>query len=95
MLGMLSTIIDDAIIQRIAFLQGQVSSDNKPQVNATFQHQIDILQSIDLEKLEKSISMRKAHLRQSKDIRETDRLFCELQALEGVQRQVTWNHEKY
>ena len=94
-LGILSTTTDDAIIQRIAFLQAQVSPNNKPEINATFQHQIDILQSIDLEKLEKSILMRKVHLRQSKDIHETDRLYCELEALEWVQRQVNRKHGTY
>ena len=94
-LGILSTTADDAIIQRIAFLQAQVSPVNKPEINATFQHQIDILQSIDLEKLQRSILMRKAHLSQSKDIRETDRLFSELEALEWVQRQVNRKHGTY
>jgi hypothetical protein len=32
--------------------------------------------------------MRKAHLKQTKDVRETDRLFCELETLEWLQRQV-------
>jgi hypothetical protein len=31
--------------------------------------------------------MRKAHLKQSKDVIETDRLFAELEALEWLQRQ--------
>jgi hypothetical protein len=89
----LSTAIDDAIMQRIAFLHKQLAPENKPEVNDTFQHQIDILQSIDLEILDKSILMRKEHLKKSKDTRETDRLFCELEALEWVEREIK-RHEK-
>jgi hypothetical protein len=48
----------------------------------------NILHSADLENLERSILMRKAHLKQSKGTRETDRLFVELKALEWLQRQV-------
>jgi hypothetical protein len=36
--------------------------------------------------------MRKAHLKQTKDIKEADRLFAELEALEWLQRQVK-NHQ--
>jgi tetrahydromethanopterin S-methyltransferase subunit A len=89
----LSTAIDDAITQRIAFLYKQLAPDNKPEVNDTFQHQINILQTIDLEKLDRSIAMRKEHLKKSKDTHETDRLFCELEALEWVEREVK-RHEK-
>jgi hypothetical protein len=32
--------------------------------------------------------MRKAHPKQTKDVRETDRLFCKLETLEWLQRQV-------
>jgi hypothetical protein len=85
---LLSSAIDDVIMERIAFLREQVRSDNKPEINDTFQHQINILESVDLEKLDKSILMRKAHLKQIKDVRETDRLFCELETLEWLQRQV-------
>jgi|Tabmets5t2r1_1033131.scaffolds.fasta_scaffold10789_1 hypothetical protein len=48
----------------------------------------NILHSTYLENLERDILMRKAHLKQPKDTRETDRLFVELKALEWLQRQV-------
>jgi hypothetical protein len=89
----LSSAIDDVIMERIAFLREQVRADNKPEINDTFQHQINILESVDLEKLDKSILMRKAHLKHAKDVGETDRLFCELETLEWLQRQVK-RHEK-
>jgi hypothetical protein len=41
-------------MERIAFLREQVRPDNKPEINDTFQHQINILESVDLEKLDKS-----------------------------------------
>lgn len=84
----MSTVLDDLILQRIAFLKELVRPENKPQVNQTFQTQIEILQTADIEKLDQSILMRKAHLKQTKDVKEVDRLFCELEALEWLQRQV-------
>jgi len=84
----MSTGLDGIILERIAFLREQVKPENKPNVNAAFQLQVDVLQSADLEKLEKSILMRKEHLKKTKDVNETDRLFCELDALEWLQRQV-------
>jgi hypothetical protein len=84
----MSTVLDDVIRERISFLQEQIRPENKPAVNATFQLQLEILQSADIEKLDRSNLMRKAHLKQTKDVREADRLFAELEALEWLQRQV-------
>jgi len=84
----MSTVLDDVIRERISFLHEQIRPENKPQVNATFQLQLEILQTADIEKLDKSIVMRKAHLKQTKDVAEADRLFAELEALEWLQRQV-------
>jgi hypothetical protein len=84
----MGTVIDDVISERISFLQEQIKPENKPAINDTFQLQINILQSTDLEKLDRSILMRKEHLKKSKDTRETDRLFVELEALEWLQKKL-------
>jgi hypothetical protein len=84
----MGTVIDDVISERISFLQEQIKPENKPAINDTFQLQINILQSADLEKLDRSILMRKEHLKKSKDTRETDRLFVELEALEWLQKKL-------
>ena len=84
----MGTVIDDVISERISFLQEQIKPGNKPAINDTFQLQINILQSADLEKLDRSILMRKEHLKKSKDTRETDRLFVELEALEWLQKKL-------
>lgn len=47
----MGTVIDDVISERISFLQEQI----KPAINDTFQLQINILLSADLEKLDRSI----------------------------------------
>lgn len=85
---MAATSIDNAIMERITFLRELITPDNKQEVNETFQLQIEILQSADISKVDNSILMRKYHLRQTKDIRETDRLYAELEALEWLQRQL-------
>ena len=84
----MGTVIDDVISERISFLQEQIKPQNKPAMNDTFQLQINILQSADLEKLDRSILMRKEHLKKSKNTRETDRLFVELEALEWLQKKL-------
>jgi hypothetical protein len=84
---MAATALDNAIMERIAFLQEQIRPENKKQTNDTFRLQIEILQSADLEKLDKSILMRKEHLKLCRDLREADRLFVEIDALEWLQRQ--------
>lgn len=84
----MGTVIDDVISERISILQEQIKPENKPAINDTFQLQINILQSADLEKLDRSILMRKEHLKKSKNTRETDRLFVELEALEWLQKKL-------
>jgi hypothetical protein len=81
--------VDDLTMERIAFLKEQISPVNKPEVNATFQLQVEILQSVDLQKPDRSITMRKQNLKKTDDIREADRLFCELEALGWLQRQLS------
>jgi hypothetical protein len=88
----MSTVLDDVVSGRISFLREQIKPENKQAVNDTFRLQAEILQSADIGKLEKSILMRKAHLKKTTDGREADRLFAEVEALEWLQRQVR-NHQ--
>jgi hypothetical protein len=59
-------------------------------VNSTFQIQIDAIRSVDddIEKIEFIIKEKKALLRNSKEVHESDRLFVELDGLEWLQRQI-------
>ena len=78
----LQRIIDE----RISFLKEQINPTNKPEVNSTFQVQIDAIRSVDdLEKIEFIIKEKKALLKNSKDIHESERLFAELDGLEWLQ----------
>jgi hypothetical protein len=85
--------VDDAILERIALLREQIRPDNDTAVNETLQHQVEILETADLRHLERSIDSRKRHLEKTADSRETERLFCELEALEWLQREVARSHE--
>jgi len=78
------------IYERISFLREQINPNNKPQINSTFQLQIDAIQSAvnDLEKVEAIIKQNKALLKNSKDVYESERLFSELDGLEWLQRQI-------
>ena len=78
----LQQIIDD----RISFLKEQINPENKPEVNSTFQLQIDAISSVDdhdIEKVEFIIKEKKALLMNSKDVHESDRLFAKLMARNG------------
>jgi hypothetical protein len=86
---MVITTLQQIIDERISFLIEQINQDNKPEVNTTFQVQIDAIRSVDdLEKIEFIIKEKKALLKNSKDIHESDRLFAELDGLEWLQRQI-------
>jgi hypothetical protein len=78
------TTLQQIIDERISFLKGQTNPNNKPEVNSTFQIQIDaIIRSVhDIEKVESIILQKKTLLRSSKDVHESDRLFAELDGLE-------------
>jgi hypothetical protein len=86
MIVALQQIIDE----RISFLKEQINPNNKPEVNSTFQLQIDAIRSVDddIEKVESVILQKRALLKNSKDVHESDRLFAELDALEWLQRQI-------
>jgi hypothetical protein len=77
--------------ERISFLKEQINHDeNKPEVNNTIQVQIDAIRSAadDMEKVEFIIKEKKALLRNSKDVHESDRLLAELYGLEWLRRQI-------
>lgn len=81
--------IQQIIDERISFLKEQINPDNKPEVNKTFQLQIDIIRSVDdIDKFEFIINEKKALLKNSKEIHESERLFAELDGLEWLQRQI-------
>jgi hypothetical protein len=86
---MVISTLQQIIDERISFLKEQINQDNKPEVNSTFQLQIDAIRSVDddIEKVEFIIQEKKALLKNSKDIHESDRLFAELDGLEWLQRQ--------
>ncbi len=83
----LKQIIDE----KISLLREQISVSNKPELNSTFQIQIDSIRSAaeDLEKVEDTIVLKKELLKNSKDIQETDRLLAEIEALEWLQGHIT------
>jgi hypothetical protein len=65
--------------------------NNKPQVNRTYQTQIDTIRSIDdydIEKVESIILQKKQLLKNCKDIQETEILLAEIDALEWLQAQI-------
>jgi hypothetical protein len=82
--------LQQIIDERISFLKEQINQENKPEVNSTFQVQIDAIRSVDedVAKVEFIIKEKKALLKNSKDVHESDRLFAELDVLEWLQRQI-------
>jgi len=82
--------LQQIIDERISFLKEQINPENKPQVNKTFQLQIDAIRSAadDLKRVEDIISQKKALLKNSKDVYESDKLFAQLEGLEWLQRQI-------
>jgi hypothetical protein len=81
--------LQQIIDERISFLVEQINPNNKPEVNKTFQIQIDAIRSVDdFEKVEFIIKEKRALLKNSKDVHDSDRLFAELDGLEWLQRQI-------
>jgi hypothetical protein len=78
--------LQQIIDERISFLKEQINQDNKPEVNKTFQLQIDAIRSVDddIEKVEFIILQRRTLLKNSKDVDESDRLFAELDGFEWL-----------
>jgi hypothetical protein len=94
LLGLFSIMVvitlQQIIDERISFLREQINPSNKPEINSTFQIQIEVIRSAadDLEKVEAIIKQKKVLLKNSKDIHESERLFDELDGLEWLQRQI-------
>ena len=68
-----------------------MNSKNRPEVNETYQTQIDAIRSIDdydIEKVEAIIKQKKELLKKSEDVEETERLLAEIEALEWLQAQI-------
>lgn len=86
------TTLQQIIDERISFLKEQTNHDeNKPEVKSTFQLQIDAIRSgdyYDIELIEPIILQKKALLKNSKEMHESDRLLAELDGLDWVQRQI-------
>ncbi len=84
----LSRLIDE----KISLLQELMNhQNNRPEVNSTYQTQIDVIRSIDdydLQKVESIILQKKELLIISKDIQETEKLLAEIDALEWLQAQI-------
>ena len=85
----ITTTLQRIIDERISFLKEQINHQNKLEVNKTFQVQIDAIRSVhDMEKVELIIELKKAQIKNSKDVYEFDKLTSELDGLEWLQRQI-------
>jgi hypothetical protein len=86
------TTLQQIIDERIAFPKEQPNHDeNKPELNSTFQLQIDAIRSgddDDIELIEPIILQKKALLKNSEEMHESDRLLAELDDFEWLQRQI-------
>ena len=83
--------LQQIIDERISFLKEQINPNNKPEINSTFQIQIEAIRSIDdytKDKVEAQITQKKSLLKNSRDVHESERLFDELDGLEWLQRQI-------
>jgi hypothetical protein len=82
--------LQQIIDERISFLKEQINPENQPEVNTTFQVQIDAIRSAadDMEKAESILMQKKDLLKNSKDVHESERLFTELDGMEWLQRQI-------
>ncbi len=88
---MVIVTLSQLIYEKISLLKELINDKNKPQVNSTYQIQIDVLRSIDdydLQKVESIILQKKELLIISKDIQETERLLAEIDALDWLQAQI-------
>jgi hypothetical protein len=80
---MVIVTLQQIINERISFLRYQINPNNKPEVNSTFQLQIDVIRSVDdIANVEPPYFAKEGSTEHSKDIPETDRLLAELDALE-------------
>jgi hypothetical protein len=86
------TTLQQIIDERISFPKEQTNHDeNKPEVKSTFQLQIDAIRSgddDDIELIEPIILQKKALIKNSEEMHESDRLLAELDGLDWVQQQI-------
>ncbi|MGI0026076.1 MAG: hypothetical protein ACREA4_13150 [Nitrososphaera sp.] len=80
--------LEETVNERVSFLKEQINPKNNPIVNETFLLQIEILRNADRKHVANLILQRKSQLENTRSIRESERLFTELEALEWLQRQV-------
>jgi hypothetical protein len=82
--------LQQAIGEKISLLKELMNPNNRPELNSTYQIHIDAIRSAanDLEYVEPLIKQKKELLRNSNDVKETDRLLAELDALEWLQAQI-------
>ena len=88
---MITTTLQQIIDERISFLKEQINPANKPEMNKTFQIQIDAIRSAaanNIEEVESLILQKNEQLKSSKDVYESDGIFAELDGLEWLQRQI-------
>jgi hypothetical protein len=87
---MVIVTLQQIIDERISFLREQINPNNRPEINSTYQIQINAIRSAanDLENVEALVNQKKAQLKNSKDVYESERLFAELEGLEWLQRQI-------
>lgn len=86
------TTLQQIIDERISFPKEQTDHDeNKPEVKSTFPMQIDAIRSgddDDIELIEPIILQKKALLKNSKEMHESDRLLAELDGLDWVRQEI-------
>jgi hypothetical protein len=71
---MVIVTLQQIIDERISFLKEKINDENKPEVNKTFQVQIDAFRSVDdMDKVESIINEKSAMLKNSKDVHESER----------------------
>ncbi len=89
-LHMVIITLQQVIGEKISLLKELMNPNNRPELNSTYQIQIDAIRSAanDLEYVEPLIKQKKAQLKNSKDVHESERLFAELDGLEWLQRQI-------
>jgi hypothetical protein len=82
--------LQQIICEKISLLKELMNPNNRPELNSTYQIQIDAIRSAanDLEYVEPLIKQKKELLKNSKDIKEMDRLLAELEALEWLEAQM-------
>lgn len=86
---MITTTLQQIFDKRISFPKPETNRDeNKQQVNESFHIQIHTMRFVDKEDVETIILPKKTLMKNSKYVREGDRLFVELYGLKGRQRQM-------